>query len=178
MLGATTNRRKRVPRAGIRVFTVKSPIKAWANSCKMCTEDLVQTHLGPVLAALVSRSACEPCLLDSEAHVLLVVSTPLTPTIFPPPLLQDSLSSDGKDLMETSHLDSLSAWTLAVVLCIYSHLLLEEASLVMTEYSRTSLGVFLLISLVLNSSAWFYSRPLNCLVFGSWLHQQCQVLSF
>ena len=35
-------------------------------------DDLEQTHASPLLAASVSVSLCEPLLLDSVVHVLLV----------------------------------------------------------------------------------------------------------
>ena len=76
--------------------------------------------------------------------------------------------------METSNLDFLSIYWLARGLCIYSHLLLEEASLMLTgqdkaliyEYSRKALGIILLIFFQ-TSSVWFYPRSLGCLVSGS-----------
>lgn len=42
--------------------------------------------------------------------------------------LRDSLSFEGRNLMETSYLETLSAYCLAVGLCICSYMLLEEDS--------------------------------------------------
>lgn len=57
------------------------------------TEDLMQANAGFIIATAVSVSPCEPCLVDSVGHVLLVSLIPLTPTILPSPLPKGSVSS-------------------------------------------------------------------------------------
>lgn len=47
----------------------------------MYAEDLVQTKAGSMVVASVSVSSIEPCLVDSEDHVLMLSWTPLAPTI-------------------------------------------------------------------------------------------------
>lgn len=47
--------------------------------------------MGNVIAALVSMTSYEPCLVDFVAHVLLVSLTLLASAILLPPLLQGSL---------------------------------------------------------------------------------------
>jgi hypothetical protein len=79
-----------------------------ANCHNLFSEGLVQTHTGAVPATSVSVSPYEPCLVDSVGHVLLCAPSPLTPTLFLPPLSRGSRISDGRDPMETSNLDSLS----------------------------------------------------------------------
>lgn len=66
----------------------------------------MQVKAGTVLVARVSVSSYTPCLVGSEDLVLLLFSIP-SGTIFLPLLLLHSLSSEGRHLMETSHLDSL-----------------------------------------------------------------------
>ena len=46
---------------------VRSPTE---NTKVTYAEDLVQTHVGPMLATPVSVSPCEPCLVDAVSHVL------------------------------------------------------------------------------------------------------------
>ena len=66
------------------------------NSHNMHTEDLMQTHAGPVIATLVSVSSCEPCLVDSVGHVLLVSSIPPDSyTLLSPSSIEFSISSRG-----------------------------------------------------------------------------------
>ena len=68
------------------------------------------THVGSVLAASVSVSSYASCLVETEGCILLVSSNLLTLTTFFFFLLSwDSVYSEGKDLMETFNLDSLSA---------------------------------------------------------------------
>lgn len=94
------------------------------------TKDMVQTYTGAMLAPLVSVSPCEPCLVDSVGHVLLVSSIPSESYCFPPPLFCGfPWSLRGRDPIETSSLNSLSAHCQAVGLGTHSHLLSEEASL-------------------------------------------------
>ena len=71
------------------------------ESYNIYPEDLVQTCVGPVLAASVFVSSHEIFSVDLEGHVLLF-STPLVLTLFLPPILPDSLSSEKMDLLETS----------------------------------------------------------------------------
>ena len=56
-----------------------------------------------MFAALVSVSSCELCLVDSEDLALLVSSTPLVLTLFLPPPPEGFLSSEGREIMETSN---------------------------------------------------------------------------
>jgi hypothetical protein len=65
----------------------------------------VKTHAGPVHAASVSLSSYEPCLVDSEGHVLLVSSIPTCSYTLSasPSGVFDELS--GRDLMETTYLE-------------------------------------------------------------------------
>lgn len=58
---------------------------------------------------------------------------PLALTSFPPSILQDSLSFDGKDLIKNFNSDSFST-CLTMGLCTSSHLLTEEAPLMMTGF--------------------------------------------
>lgn len=55
--------------------------------------ELLQTHVGPVLASSVFVSSYVLCSVDSEGPVLLVSS------------ITYSMSFQGKDLMKTSHLE-------------------------------------------------------------------------
>lgn len=55
---------------------------------------------------LQSLSSYEPCLVNSDGHVLLVSSILSDSYNLSPPLPKHSLSSEGRDLMEVSHLDS------------------------------------------------------------------------
>lgn len=67
---------------------------------------------------------------------------------------------------------SLSAWGLAVCLCIHSHLLPREASMMMLDkaltykYSRISLGIIFLLFILyfLASHVWLYSWYLGCII--------------
>lgn len=70
-------------------------------------ENLVHTYQGLVLATSVSKSPFRPCFTDLTSHVLLFCWSPLwTPTIFPLSLPWGSPISKGKNLAETSNLDS------------------------------------------------------------------------
>lgn len=64
------------------------------------TDNLAVTHAGSGVAALLSVSSHKPCLVDSSGPAHSVSSNPLVSTVPPPPLL----SSEGKDLMETSNM--------------------------------------------------------------------------
>ena len=55
----------------------------------------------------------------------------LAPTLFPTLFLPGSLSSEGKDLIETSYLELCVSWSLCLMSC--SLLLQEEAPLIMPE---------------------------------------------
>lgn len=67
-------RRKRVPGARKRVrdmyplLLLGDPQEHQAHSHSIFTEGLVQIHAGPVLAAPVSVSPCEHCLVNSGEH--------------------------------------------------------------------------------------------------------------
>jgi hypothetical protein len=52
----------------------------------MYVEDLVQTHVGSMLAASICVSHYEPCLVGSVGLVNMISWTPLVPTVPPPPL--------------------------------------------------------------------------------------------
>lgn len=95
------------------------------------SEDLVQIKAGTVLVALVSVSSYTPCLVSAEGLVLLLFSRP-SGTIFLPLLLLHSLSSEGRHLMETSHLDSLHM----VSGCEFLHLLPPAAEGSLSDDNR------------------------------------------
>ena len=57
---------------------------------------LMKTHAGPVHAAVVSVSSFVHGYVDLEGHVFMVISLPLDLTLFLPPSLQDSLSTEGR----------------------------------------------------------------------------------
>lgn len=72
-----TSRRKRVPRAGIRVRdthmpTLKSSKNHQSNNCNVYADALVQTQTALAIAAPVSLSPYEPCVAHSVGCVLLV----------------------------------------------------------------------------------------------------------
>jgi hypothetical protein len=46
--------------------------KHQANNHNIYAEDLVKGHVGPMFAALVSVSLCEPCSVDTVDHILLI----------------------------------------------------------------------------------------------------------
>lgn len=79
-----------------------------------------------MLATSVSLRPYEPCLVDSVGHVLLLSSISLTPTAFPPPLLQGFTVSEGRDIMETFSLDTLYKMAVSHRMCY--RLKPEEAS--------------------------------------------------
>ena len=56
----------------------------------------------------ISVSPYEAKLVESVRHILLLSSTPWTPTIPPPLLLQGSLGSKGRGLVVISNLGALS----------------------------------------------------------------------
>ena len=94
----------------------------------------------PVLAATVSESlyGLQFCCVW-KILFLQCPPSPLFLTISPPPLRQSSLSPEGRGLMATSHLElsvprSPTLCTLSSSGCCFnSHLLQEEASLLMVE---------------------------------------------
>ena len=110
------------------------------------TEDLMQTLVGPVPAISVSVSPYEYCWVDSVDHIILVSSiTSESYSLSCPSSLGGKCPSRGTQL-NISNLDPYLVECLAVGLCTCSHLLPEEASLMMTiqsislSYSRMSLG--------------------------------------
>lgn len=72
----------------------------------MYTEDLVQTYAGLVHAASVSSDDLHSFGF-SELYLFGVLHSPLALTLFLSPLLLGSLRSEGRDLMETSHLETV-----------------------------------------------------------------------
>lgn len=62
---------------------VRSPTKTCWRTSIFCSQDLMQTFPGPVLATSVSVSPYEPRLVKSMVHVLLMSLIPLTPAILP-----------------------------------------------------------------------------------------------
>ena len=109
--------------------TPSSPIKL-RNSYNIYAEGLVQTHTLPVLPASVSMSSYTTCLIDAEDFVLLMFfvlfSCFLFFVFYPLWLLQslrDSLSSEGRDLMKTSHLDFSLSLSLSLPLSLSLSLL-------------------------------------------------------
>lgn len=100
--GEVPSRRKRVPKAGKRVrkgsetlSTVRNHSKAPIQQSQHICRGLVQTHAGSMTATSVSVSPHELRLVDSVVCVLVVSSTPLTPTIPLPPFLQGSSVLSG-----------------------------------------------------------------------------------
>lgn len=78
------------------------------NNHHMYAEELVQTRVGFIIAILVSLSPGEACLVNLVGRILLVfyiTSDSYNLSTLPPS--QHSLSSLGRDQMETSNLDSL-----------------------------------------------------------------------
>ena len=71
--------------------TVRSPTKHQVNNHNIYAKDIAQTLVGSMIAASVSVSPYDACLVDSVSRVLLVSSTPVAPTVL-------SLSSEGRDL--------------------------------------------------------------------------------
>lgn len=63
--------------------------------------DLTQIHADSVTAISVSVRSCESCLIDIESCALPVSSTFLSLKVSLPLLLLGSLSSEGRDPMET-----------------------------------------------------------------------------
>jgi hypothetical protein len=61
----------------------------------------MQTHAGPVHAASVSVNLCKSILFCLDAWCS---PSSLSLTLFSPPLLQDSLSPENRDYIETSYL--------------------------------------------------------------------------
>lgn len=61
-------------------------------------------HAGLVVAAAVLVFSYAPCLIVSEGYIFLCRPSLLDLKIFLIPLPQDSLSSEGKDLIEMSYL--------------------------------------------------------------------------
>ena len=69
------------------------PQEHQANRYTIYVEDLVQTHVGCMVATSVCVSPHEPCLVDSVCSILLVSLTLLTLTILLPPILRSLLST-------------------------------------------------------------------------------------
>lgn len=116
------------------------------------TQDLVQTHGSPVLAASGSVSSFAPCLADSGGLVLLVVSLPFGPYNISASSSLDFLSSEAMDMTETSHLDSLYnvwLWVPASVpiFCQKKPLSWWLDKALVHKYRRLSLGIIVLIFL-------------------------------
>lgn len=83
-----------------------------ATSRNICTEDLVQTPAGLVLDTSVSVSPCDPCLVDSVDHVLLVSSIPFDSYNFSLPSCMGfpELRGEGPDGYLQSRLPQHKAW--------------------------------------------------------------------
>lgn len=107
--------------------------KHQANNYNLFAEDLAQTLAGSTIANSVFVRPYEPWLVDSTGHALWVSSTPLTPKIPLPLLLQELW---GKGLMEPSNLYCLSPPCLAVDLCIHSLSCAAKQSLSMDDWTR------------------------------------------
>lgn len=112
------------------------PVQAQWCCCGLCA--FVWTLI--MLIYSVSFSWCAP--------------SPQAVTLFPPPLPQVFLSSEGRDLMERSHLKaecskvshslcSVSLWVSVFVPILFKRKLLcwELSEALICEYSRTPLGV-------------------------------------
>lgn len=104
----------------------------------------------------VLRTWDRPCVCCFSLWVHWVLRTlfsrcPLSPlvlTLFLPPHPWGSLSAEGRDLMETSHLGlgvprSLSLCIMSGNIC--SHLLQKEASLMMAERGNQSMSITVLL---------------------------------
>lgn len=93
-------------------------------------------------ATIVSMSSCVCQSVVSGRPVSLESSLPLALTvIIPSPLLHSFLSPRGSVLLKTSHLGMSAQKSLNLLhsvqvlgLCVSSHLLQEEASLMMAEH--------------------------------------------
>ena len=77
-----------------------SPIKIL--SYNIYTEDLVQTRASPGLAASISKSTYVPCFIVTENLVSHCPPGSLTLTDFLYSLSQDTMSSEGRNLVEIS----------------------------------------------------------------------------
>lgn len=105
----------------------------------MHAEDILQTSLGPIHATSVSVRSYEICSVILESLVFLGPSSLLSSVMPSAPLHQDSLTFEGRDFMETYCLGlcvlrllSLHK-VLLLVSVLFSHLLQEQASLIMVE---------------------------------------------
>lgn len=83
------------------------------KSCNMFAEGLVRTRVDPALAS-VSVSSYDPGLFIQRALFFCCPPSFLALTLFLPPLLCGSLSSEGRNLMETSHIELRVPRTLRV----------------------------------------------------------------
>lgn len=80
-------------------------------------EDLFQTHVGTEFSTSVSVSKCEPCLVDSVDHVLLVSSIFSDCYNLPSlPLWYSPICLWGEDLTKTSNLEFHHIWTGSAIL--------------------------------------------------------------
>lgn len=84
-----------VPKSKNRVIGNFAPTLGYtATNHNIYDEHLPQTQTGSVIVSSVFVSFYEPWLVDSAGCFLLVVLNPWAPTIPPPPLTLDSVSSD------------------------------------------------------------------------------------
>lgn len=103
---------KRDERAGERVSnaitpTIRSSTKHKANDYNIYSEDLTQTHTGPVTAASVPVRHSESCLVDAIYSAFLRFLTLMALTILICPLLRGCWSSNKRYPMEIPNLVSL-----------------------------------------------------------------------
>ena len=130
----------RVPKEGTRV---RDPLfRIVGSPIKLLSYQLKYILSGPGVDSCRARVCC--CRLWEIIYILLSSFRGSLVSWYPPsflafpiilsPLPWDNLSSEGRNLMDSSHLGYLSAKTifLTVGLCICSHLLPEDASLMMT----------------------------------------------
>lgn len=95
-------------------------------------------HMQTRTAASSSVNTHEPCLVDSVGY-----SSVLTPLWLsqPSPISRGFPHSEGRELMETLNLGSLSTHSLAIGLYFCSHQLPELDSLRMTELGTKSMRI-------------------------------------
>jgi len=101
--------------------------------------------------------------------MFLVSLTPLASTVLPPRLSWSFLSANGWGCLEISNLGFLPIWCLAAGLCICSHQLLTETSLIMTGQGTQ----------IVSRAKYHQESSLPFQVSGlashSWLSRQCWV---
>jgi hypothetical protein len=147
-----TQEKRRNPKSSSHQLTLLGvPQNTKQTAIILYTTDLVQTHVDPMNAASVSVSPYQTYLVDLVDHILLLSSTPSDSYSLSFPSSVGFLSSKVRSSVETSNLDSSSAW---YPMCFQRQSLwrwLDKAPIY--EYSRISLGII-----------WLAFSPLACLI--------------